>query len=133
MWPMALYSADTAFLGMVHFQTLRSATLLAFVGKCNFASPWLACFALSKFLVDPLLHVVLSILRSIKRLFTLCKDTAYRIIHLAVGFGGSPPYGPASTSKRYLNILGWDIHPDATLVGPDYFSVSLMTPSKKSA
>jgi hypothetical protein len=89
---------------------------------------------LSKFLVDPLLHVVLSILRSIKRLFTLCKDTAYRIIHLAVGFDGSRPYGPASTFKRYLNILGWDIHPDATLVGPDYFSVSLlMTPSKKSA
>eukprot|EP00435_Cladocopium_sp_Y103_P066458 s404_g28.t1 len=39
VWPMSLYSADTSFVGMHHFQTLRSAALFAFVGKCNFASP----------------------------------------------------------------------------------------------
>ena len=31
VWPMALYSADTSFLGMTHFQALRSAALFAFL------------------------------------------------------------------------------------------------------
>jgi len=88
-WPMALYSADAAFLGMTHFQTLRGAALFAFIGKCNFASPWLACFSLSKMLLDPLLFVVLSILRSVRRLTSICFDDAMSIIHLACQFEGS--------------------------------------------
>ena len=44
IWPMALYSADTAFLGMVHFQTLRAAVVNAFLGSCKFASPFFGVF-----------------------------------------------------------------------------------------
>ena len=129
IWPMALYSADTAFLGMTHFQTLRSTAFFAFVGKCNFASPWLACFALSKFLADPLLHVLLSVLRSIKRLLSLCKEVAFGILDLAVNFDGSRPFGPASTFKRYLTLVGWDLHVDATLSCPDHFRINLVDDS----
>lgn len=128
-WPMALYSADAAFLGMTHFQTLRAAALFAFIGKCNFASPWLACSLLSKMLLDPLLFVVLSILRSVRRLMSMCFDDAMSIIHLACQFEGSRPFGPGSTLTRYLSILGWQIHPDASLTGPDHFSVSLIDDS----
>ena len=129
IWPMALYSADTSFLGMTHFQTLRAAALYAFIGKCNFASPWLACFALSRFLIDPFLHVIISIARSLRRLVHLSRDVAVKIIRAACDFQGSRPFGPASTVRRYLQMLGWDICPDAKLQGPDYFSVDLLNDS----
>lgn len=96
IWPMALYSADAAFLGMTHFQALRAAALFAFIGKCNFASPWLACFSLSKHLLDPLLFVILSILRSIRRLMTICTEEAMSIVRLACRFEGTRPFGPGS-------------------------------------
>eukprot|EP00435_Cladocopium_sp_Y103_P050765 s2212_g15.t1 len=129
VWPMSLYSADTSFVGMQHFQTLRSAALFAFVGKCNFASPWLACFSLSRFLRDPLLFVILNALRSLKRLMTICRDTALSIIKAAVSFVGSKPFGPASSLKRYLEAIGWTIHSDASLVGPEHFRLNLLTDS----
>ena len=129
IWPMALYSADTAFLGMTHFQTLRAAALFALVGKCNFASPWLACFSVSKRLLDPLLFVVLSILRSIRRLMSLCRDDAMSIIHLACQFEGTRSFGPSSTLKKYLSIMGWQIHPDASMTGPENFRISLVDDS----
>ena len=129
IWPMALYSADTAFLGMTHFQTLRAAALFALVGKCNFASPWLACFSVSKRLLDPLLFVLLSILRSLRRLMSLSKDDAMSIVHLACQFDGARPFGPGSTLKKYLSIIGWQIHPDASLTGPENFRINLMDDS----
>eukprot|EP00435_Cladocopium_sp_Y103_P057297 s916_g19.t1 len=129
VWPMSLYSADTSFVGLQHFQTLRSAALFAFVGKCNFASPWLACFSLSKFLKDPLLHVILNALRSIRRLVSISRQTALSIMQAAAGFSGSKPFGPAPTLKRYLEAIGWTILPDATLVGPEHFSLNLLSDS----
>eukprot|EP00435_Cladocopium_sp_Y103_P073917 s162_g45.t1 len=129
VWPMSLYSADTSFVGMHHFQNLRSAALFAFVGKCNFASPWLACFSLSKFLKDPLLYVILNALRSLERLVTICRDTALNIIEAATSFVGSKPFGPASSLKRYLEAIGWTIHSDASLVGPEHFRLNLLTDS----
>ena len=129
IWPMALYSADTSFLGMTHFQTLRSAALFAFIGKCNFASPWLACFSLSGRLLDPLLYVILSILQSVRRLMTICFDEAMSIVRMACQFDGTRPFGPATTLKRYLSIIGWQIHPDASLSGPEHFGVSLVNDS----
>eukprot|EP00435_Cladocopium_sp_Y103_P040584 s1003_g11.t1 len=129
VWPMSLYSADTAFVGMQHFQTLRSAALFAFVGKCNFASPWLACFSLSEFLRDPLLFVILNALRSLKRLVSICRDTALSIISAAASFVGSKPFGPASSLKRYLEVIGWTIQSDASLVGPEHFRLNLLTDS----
>eukprot|EP00435_Cladocopium_sp_Y103_P050018 s2317_g15.t1 len=129
VWPMSLYSADTAFVGMQHFQTLRSAALFAFVGKCSFASPWLACFSLSKFLKDPLLSVILNALRSLKRLISICRETALSIIKAAVAFKGSKPFGPASSLKRYLEVIGWTIQADASLVGPEHFKLNLLADS----
>eukprot|EP00435_Cladocopium_sp_Y103_P007332 s293_g2.t1 len=129
VWPMSLYSADTSFVGLHHFQTLRSAALFAFVGKCNFASPWLACFSLSKFLKDPLLHVLLNALRSLKRLVSISRQTALSIMDAAASFVGSKPFGPASTLKRYLEAVGWTIQSDASLVGPDHFCVNILSDS----
>ena len=89
----------------------------------------LAFFSLSQRLLDPLLYVILSILRSIRRLMTICQDEAMSIVRLACQFDGTRPFGPASTLKRYLSILGWQIHPDASLSGPEHFGVSLMDDS----
>eukprot|EP00435_Cladocopium_sp_Y103_P066489 s149_g28.t1 len=129
VWPMALYSADTAYLGLQHFQTLRSAALFAFVGKCNFASPWLACFSLSTRLLDPLLYVVLVALRATRRLATICFETAISIVRLAASFSGVRPFGPATTLRKYLDTLGWSIDSEGTLTGPEHMTVNLLTDS----
>eukprot|EP00435_Cladocopium_sp_Y103_P010479 s2347_g2.t1 len=129
VWPMALYSADTAYLGMHHFHTLRSATLFAFVGKCNFASPWLACFSLSGRLLDPLLHVILVALRAVRRLASICPETALSIVRLAASFSGTRPFGPATTLRKYLDTIGWSISADAVMTGPDHLTLNLLTDS----
>ena len=73
--------------------------------------------------------VLFSVLRSIKRLLSLCKEVAFGILGLAVNFDGSRPFGPASTFKHYLTLVGWDLHVDATLSGPDHFRINLVDDS----
>ena len=76
IWTVGLYSADTIYLGGKHFQDLRRAATQAIMGKSKQASSWLTCFSLSSFLIDPFLHVILGILRTIRRLYQLQPELA---------------------------------------------------------
>ena len=125
IWTVGLYSADTVYLGSKHFQDLRRAATQAILGKSKQASPWLTCFSLSSYLTDPFLHVILGILRTMRRLYQIQPVLARDLIQMACDYNGSRPYGPASVFKVYMTQLGWEIKPDGKFVGPDHFQVSV--------
>ena len=76
--------------------------------------------------MDPLLHVVIAITRSLRRWVFLCRGVALRIIQADCDFQGSRPFGPASSFRRYLQLVGWDVCPNAKLCGPDHCSIDLL-------
>lgn len=61
VWPLALYSSDTTYIGTHHYTALRRAALNCLVGKWHNASPVIACVFLSKFLTDPMLHTIFAV------------------------------------------------------------------------
>ena len=67
VWPFALYSCDTMYIGQKHFEKLRRATVNTLAGHRHNASPLLACNFLSKFLTDPFLHTLCQCVRIVRR------------------------------------------------------------------
>ena len=126
VWPLALYSSDTTYIGMQHFTTLRRAALNCLVGKWHNASSVIACTFISKFLVDPFLHTVLQCLRIVRRLASVKPELARETISDALAWDGSRPFGPATTLRQYLKQLGWILHPDGLITGPDYFQFNIL-------
>ena len=114
-WSYSLYGADTHYLGKTHFHGLRQSALKALGASHKTASPWLACTVLSKFLMDPLLWVILCMLRSIRRLATISMDRAKNFIAFVVNYQGIFPFGPATTFAKYLEIVEWTLDLDGTL------------------
>ena len=57
-WPLALYTADTTYIGQQHIHNLRKGALHALVGYWHTSSAYLACAMLSKHVVDPMLYVL---------------------------------------------------------------------------
>lgn len=79
-WSYCLYGADSHYIGKNHFHSLRQSALKAIGADQKTASPWLACTVVSKHLIDPLLWVILCMLRSIRRLAVLSLDKAFKKI-----------------------------------------------------
>ena len=105
VWSFALYAADTNFVGMKHFERLRRAAANAMLGAFHHINPFVACMCLSKFVLDPLLHVIIVALRSLRRLYSINQATAEQFVRLASSFQAKWAYGPASTLACYLKKL----------------------------
>ena len=115
IWPMALYAAEFTYVGQKHFQDLRRAVVTCLIGNRKMANPWIACFAISKFLKDPLLTVITNIARQARRMATKDRDLFMAFLNLSKTFSGTKTYGPASTFRAYLNLVGWTLQDDGTI------------------
>ena len=130
-WPLALYTADTTYIGQQHIHNLRKGALHALVGYWHTSSAYLACAMLSKHVVDPMLYVLTLCARTIRRFANVQPEDAKQMIHTAVDFSGSRPFGPASSFKSYLNVMGWTLFPDGKVTGPENISCNVLTDSTR--
>ena len=126
VWPLALYSSDTTYIGTHHFTSLRRAALNCLVGKWHNASPVVACFFLSRFLTDPMLHTILQCLRILRRIASVQPELANETILDALSWTGSRPFGPATALRQYLKNLGWELKADGSVIGPDYICFNVL-------
>lgn len=126
VWPLALYSSDTTYIGMQHYTALRRAALTCLVGKWHNDSPVIACTFLSKHLIDPLLHTVLQCLRIVRRLASVKPDLARETIADALAWEGSRPFGPATALRQYLKQLGWNLQLNGLITGPGYLQFNVL-------
>lgn len=122
VWPLALYSCDTTYIGQKHFDKLRRATVNALVGHWHNASPspMLACNFLSKFLMDPFLYTLCQCIRIVRRLATVQHDLAVKTVQTTAAFDGNRPFGPATSFRHYLNQVGWELDANGVVTGPDH-------------
>ena len=114
-WPVALYAAEHTYIGKQHFQDLRKAVTFAVVGKRHYANAWITCAFVSKYIVDPQLHVLMNALRHLRRLASSDPDRLTLFLQLLTDFQGCRPFGPASTLRVYLENVGWSLAQDGTL------------------
>ena len=122
IWPFALYSCDTTYIGQKHFDKLRRATVNTLVGHWHNASPMLACNFLSKFLMDPFLYTLCQCIRIIRRLATVQHDLAVETVQNAATYDGSRPFGP----------VGWELNANGIVSGPDHLQFDVLKdPIKK--
>ena len=119
IWSFGLYAADTHYVGMKHFSRLRRAAANALLGGFHHINPYIACIGISKYLMDPLLHVIIVALRSLRRLFSLDQDIAWLFVQLVSTFDAKWAYGPASSLSNYLDKVGLKLSGDAILQSED--------------
>lgn len=120
VWPYGLHGADLHYICPRHIAKLRRSATTAFVGNKTFANAWLAMLVLSRFIVDPLLFVVMSAFRLIRRMVTYHPQLIVSLVKRIANFQGKITYGPASSIKRYLTFLGWNLSEDGYLTGPGW-------------
>ena len=87
VWPYALYSCYTTYIGQKHFEKIRRAVVNTLVGHWHAASPMLACNFLSRFLVDPFFYTICLCARVLRRLAIL----QYRLLLLHQVLMGRDP------------------------------------------
>ena len=131
IWPVALYSAESQAIGLKHFRDLRRAATKALTGNHKTSSSFLACSTMFPNMMDPLLYVVISALRTIRRLATYNHDMAQQFVHSVVAFDGVYSQGPASALKIYLTRIGWELHENGNLEGPERLSFNIFEVSSK--
>ena len=85
-WTYGMYGVDTHYVGPQHFNKLRRSVVEAFIGNKPHGSTWIALAMLSKYVMDPLLFVILSICRLIRRCFTYHPHLAMEVIQRAASF-----------------------------------------------
>ena len=131
VWPAALHAASSQVLGKRHFRDLRRSATKALLGDHKQASSFLACSCLVSGLDDPLLFVIIQLVRSIRRLYAYFPDLAREMVNFSVGFQGPVALGPASALKKYLEKIQWKINSDGTMVGPAGFQANVFLNSPK--
>lgn len=131
IWPLALYSSDTTYIGKHHYTSLRRAAVNCLVGKWHNSSSVIGCTFLSKFLIDPLLHTMMQCARIIRRIASVMPDLAKQTIKDAVSWTGSRPFGPATAFRQYVRKIGWHLEEDGTISGPDFMAFNVLTDSCK--
>ncbi len=70
VWPYGLHGDDLHFVCPRHIAELRRSATTAMVGQRHFANAWLTMLVLSCFIVDPLLFVIMSAFRLLRRMMT---------------------------------------------------------------
>ena len=119
-WTYGMYGVDTHYVGPQHFNKLRRSVVEAFIGNKPHGSTWLALAMLSKYVMDPLLFVILSICRLIRRCFTYHPHLAMEVIQRAASFEGKRAFGPATSFRKYLDFVQWKVSPEGTLSGSGF-------------
>ena len=131
VWPCALYSAESQFVGPKIFQKLRRAATTTMTGNHKFSSAHLACGVLNPGLQDPLLYVISQALRSIRRLHVYHPEMAQSFVDDVCNFHGKMSFGPASALKLYLKQIGWQLHDTGDLKGPQGLEVNIFQASSR--
>ena len=131
VWPFALYSCDTMYIGQKHFEKLRRATVNTLAGHRHNASPLLACNFLSKFLTDPFLHTLCQCVRIVRRPATVQPEITAQAVAFAASYDGSRPFGPASALRHYFNQVGWHLDIHGNVTGPEHYGCNILGDSIK--
>ena len=131
VWPFALYTADTNYVGAHHIAKLRRAALNALVGDWNNSCPWLLGIVLSKHISDPFMYILQNILRLLRRLAHIRLDLARKFIRMACEHTSIKAWGPASALCLYLGRLGWKLSIDGFLQISCTRQINLLTTSTK--
>jgi len=131
VWPVALYSNDSHYMGPQLFAKLRRAACKALTGDHNFASPYVACSALCPGLQDPLLYVITNALRTLRRLSVYFPQMARDFCGAVVSFQHKHAYGPASSLKLYLDQVEWSLDAHGIIVGPGGLNINIFQTSSQ--
>lgn len=107
--PYALYGLDMHYVGKIHFARIRRGVINALVGIKPLANAFLTCIFLFAELCDPLIWVLISAGRCIRRLASICPDSAARVVRTASGYNGKTIFGPATSLARYLKVRDMNI------------------------
>ena len=131
IWPTALYSADSLTLGAKHFDNLRRAATNALVYEHKIASTVITCACFSPALQDPLVFVVVQLLRNFRRIVHYFPDKARAMFQFAKSFDQKNSYGPAGAMATYLSKIGWSFGDNGVIHGPLGYHLDLFTSSSK--
>ena len=131
VWPHAFFGAETQVVGDSHFRTLRREAAMALIGPESQISSWLAVHVFSQQLQDPLLYVISTALAFLRRMYHINPALACEFTNAVLSYTG-PAIGPAGALARYLNIVGWSLQADGSLVLDGYLSISLQHDSLAS-
>ena len=131
VWPTALYSNDSHFMGSQIFAKLRRAACKALSGNHHFSSAFVACTALCPGLQDPLLFVLSNALRNLRRLHVYNPQMAIDFCAAVADFTHKHAYGPASSLKLYLDQVEWKLDERGNITGPGGLNIDIFDSSSK--
>lgn len=131
VWPFALYTADTNYVGSAHITKLRRAAINALVGDWNNSCPWLLGIAISRHISDPFVYILQNILHLLRRLSFIRSDLAKKFIQMTCQHQSTRAWGPASALCLYLAKLGWTLTLEGRLNVSDTCGIDLLTSSTK--
>ena len=131
VWPFALYTADTNYVGASHIAKLRRAALNALVGTWNNSCPWLLGLVLSKHITDPFVFILQNIFRLLRRLASIRMDLAQKFVQMTCEHTSSRAWGPASALCLYLGRLGWKLNVNGFLEVSSTKKIDVLKTSSK--
>ena len=131
VWPYALYTADTNYVGATHISKLRRAAINALVGEWNNTCPWLLGLVLSKHLSDPFVFILQNILRHLRRLASIRIDLAKKFIQMTCEHTSVRAWGPASALHLYLGRVGWKLNLNGILEISPVRQIDLLSTSTR--
>lgn len=111
---------------------MRSAVTSALVGFRNHANPVLSCNILSSKMQDPFLFVMVSALRTLRRMFNINPTLAKEIVSRASAFTGKITCGPATNVSRYLRSVNLQIHEDGSICSEEVRLCNVFTDCTKA-
>ena len=117
IWSRVLYGLEFQFMGPANFAKLRRAATTALVGPWHNASTMLSCAAVSSYLVDPLLYVVISMLRALQKWYWKSPDRVMAFCERVHAFDGDRAIGSASSCALYLREVGLTLGPTGLVSG----------------
>ena len=117
IWSRVLYGLEFQFMGPANFAKLRRAATTALVGPWHNASTMLSCAAVSSYLVDPLLYVVISMLRVLQKWYWKSPDRVMAFCERVHTFDGDRAIGSASSCALYLREVGLTLGPTGLVSG----------------
>eukprot|EP00438_Fugacium_kawagutii_P018743 Skav223994 [mRNA] locus=scaffold1943:122578:125868:- [translate_table: standard] len=111
VWPSALFGTDITYVGMRHFDTLRSLATSALTTKSMNTCTWLALSALVDEVCDPLMFAIARALFFWKRLLITDSANTEFFSHILGNAGDDPnkAFGPASALRCYLQQIRWSV------------------------
>eukprot|EP00438_Fugacium_kawagutii_P027321 Skav202721 [mRNA] locus=scaffold654:963827:967240:+ [translate_table: standard] len=132
-FPAAFYGVELVPLGLQQITNFRSPVADAVLGPCQARNSTIAIACTPK-LDDPVVYVVLKVLRTIQRFVrTLEPLERVEFFRLVVNHSakGKDCRGPAGCLAYYLHMVDWELSEDGMLNLPTSLSLPLLTTSGK--